>query len=71
MGAGSIVTAAALVSSHNPLLAAGANNQLEARCSRDPVAEWVYDRSSWTPLRWNCTVQHTDGSTEVIRPDFF
>ena len=71
VGAGGIGAAVALVSSLNPLLAAGANNQLETRCSRDPVADWVYDRSSWTPLRWHCTVHCPDGSTVTIRPDFF
>jgi hypothetical protein len=71
VGAGSGLTAAALVSSLNPLLAAGASNELESRCASDPVAEWVYDRSSWTPLGWSCTVRHPDGTTDVIRPDLF
>lgn len=53
----------------NPILATEANNQLESRCAEDPSARWTYERSSWTPLRWFCTVEHDDGSKEVMRPD--
>ena len=68
VGAECLAVAGVVASSLNPLLAAGANNQLESRCSRDPSASWIYDRSSWTPLLWNCTVEDGDGSTNVVRP---
>lgn len=36
--------------------------QLASRCSGDPAAEWVYDRSSRTPLRWSCAISSSPGS---------
>lgn len=47
-----------------------ANNRLEAPCA-DPAIDAVigFDRESWTPLLWSCTVRHMNGKgTETIRP---
>jgi hypothetical protein len=55
------------ISRWNPLLAAGMNNQLETKCAADPALALRYDRSSWTPLRWSCTVSYPDGTTSILR----
>ncbi|MEQ8839466.1 MAG: hypothetical protein RIB98_00660 [Acidimicrobiales bacterium] len=39
-----------MLSSLNPLLAAGAINRLEQRCPEKLADTWTYDRSGITPL---------------------
>ena len=49
------------------LMAVDANDRLSSRC--DPVAdaaEVTYDRSSWWPLAWSCTVVTSSGESHTI-----
>ncbi|MEM9201918.1 MAG: hypothetical protein AAGC53_09665 [Actinomycetota bacterium] len=64
---GAFVMALAMLgaSALNPFFAAGTNNRLERRCPVDADL-WVYDRSSWTPLRWSCEVTTRNGDVETI-----
>jgi hypothetical protein len=55
------------VSSLNPLLSIGVSNQLEGACTENRFDSWTYHRSSWTPLRWSCTVVER-GRRREIRP---
>lgn len=56
------------------MIPAGIARRLERECPRDQrtpglkAESWVYDRSSWNPLNWNCTVEHFDGTTATYQP---
>lgn len=53
----------------NPLMTSAANNRLAGPCADPEVAEVIgFDRTAWTPLLWSCTVRHTNGETETVRP---
>lgn len=62
-----VVVGVLALSRLNPLLAIGVENRLERACSV-PTATSRYERSSWTPLRWTCVLEHHDGTEELIGP---
>ena len=62
-----IVLTGITFSSLDPILAIGMENQLEGQCAHSRFESWTYHRSSWTPVRWSCTVVDK-GRTREIRP---
>jgi hypothetical protein len=74
LGLGAFLIAATLAaSSLNPVLAMGTENRLESTCPTEPgterkAASWTYERSSWTPFLWSCTITSSDGTVESYTP---
>jgi hypothetical protein len=63
---GALLLIVAALSSSNPFLAMGANNRLESRCPAvSDAGSWTYDRSTWTPLMWSCTVETPEGARRI------
>ena len=61
-----VLGVALAVSRLNPLATNAADDRLERRCAEDASGSSTYDRSSWTPLRWSCTVTGADGNRRII-----